>query len=131
MINPATVTNYNRTHVQLEEFILFAINVAGKKSAVEAPKLDKFLTSLKNLYGNLCEHADSPFSLIRYAWAEGKLMELMKEHAISPYKQRYNSYVDVMWISDLYLVYNDNYYTQEFGPVFRSINLKLTYWLNI
>ena len=34
-------------------------------------------------------------------------------------------------LSDLYLVYNDNYYTQEFGPVFRSINLKLTYWLNI
>ena len=33
-------------------------------------------------------------------------------------------------ISDLYLVYNDNYYTQDFGPVFRSINLKLTYWLN-
>ena len=34
-------------------------------------------------------------------------------------------------LSDLYLVYNDNYYTQEFGPVFRSINLKLTYWLNL
>ena len=34
-------------------------------------------------------------------------------------------------LSDLYLVYNDNYYTQDFGPVFRSINLKLTYWLNI
>lgn len=34
-------------------------------------------------------------------------------------------------LSDLYLVYNDNYYTQEFGPVFRSINLKLTYWLSL
>jgi len=34
-------------------------------------------------------------------------------------------------LSDLYLVYNDNYYTREFGPVFRSINLKLTYWLNL
>ena len=34
-------------------------------------------------------------------------------------------------LSDLYLVYNDNYFTREFGPVFRSINLKLTYWLSL
>jgi hypothetical protein len=34
-------------------------------------------------------------------------------------------------LSDLYLVYNDNYFTKDFGPKFRSINLKLSYWLNI
>ena len=34
-------------------------------------------------------------------------------------------------LSDLYLVYNDNYFTDDFGPRFRSINLKLKYWLNI
>lgn len=34
-------------------------------------------------------------------------------------------------LSDLYLVYNDNYYTETFAPRFRSINLKVTYWLNI
>ncbi len=34
-------------------------------------------------------------------------------------------------LSDLYLVYNDNYYTRDFGPRFRSVNLKVTYWLNI
>lgn len=34
-------------------------------------------------------------------------------------------------LSDLYLVYNDNYFTTDFGPKFRSINLKVTYWLNI
>lgn len=34
-------------------------------------------------------------------------------------------------LSDLYIVYNDNYYTSYFEPRFRSINLKLTYWLNI
>lgn len=34
-------------------------------------------------------------------------------------------------LSDLYLVYNDNYFTKDFGPKFRSINLKLTYWLNL
>ena len=34
-------------------------------------------------------------------------------------------------LSDLYLVYNDNYFTSPYSPRFRSINLKLTYWLNI
>jgi hypothetical protein len=33
-------------------------------------------------------------------------------------------------LSDLFLVYNDNYFTDDvFAPRFRSINLKLTYWL--
>ncbi len=34
-------------------------------------------------------------------------------------------------LSDLYLVYNDNYFTGNFGPKFRSLNLKLSYWLNL
>lgn len=35
-------------------------------------------------------------------------------------------------LSDIYLVYNDNYITKnEFSPRYRSINLKLTYWLNV
>lgn len=34
-------------------------------------------------------------------------------------------------LSDLHLVYNDSYFIDNFGPRFRSINLKLTYWLNI
>lgn len=34
-------------------------------------------------------------------------------------------------LSDLFLVYNDNYFTGSFAPRFRSVNLKLTYWLNL
>ncbi|EAQ99856.1 DUF5916 domain-containing protein [Maribacter sp. HTCC2170] len=34
-------------------------------------------------------------------------------------------------LSDLYLVYNDNYFVNSFAPRARSINLKFTYWLNI
>lgn len=34
-------------------------------------------------------------------------------------------------LSDLFLVYNDNYFVNNFMPRNRSINLKLTYWLNI
>jgi len=34
-------------------------------------------------------------------------------------------------LSDLFLVYNDNYYTDHYSAKFRSINLKLSYWLNL
>ena len=34
-------------------------------------------------------------------------------------------------LSDLFIVYNDNYFVNDFQPKDRSINLKLTYWLNI
>jgi hypothetical protein len=34
-------------------------------------------------------------------------------------------------LSDLYVVYNDNYLSTDFSPRFRSLNLKLTYWLNL
>ncbi|MFD0861177.1 DUF5916 domain-containing protein [Sungkyunkwania multivorans] len=34
-------------------------------------------------------------------------------------------------LSDLFIVYNDNYFTENFVPLNRSINLKLTYWLNL
>ncbi len=34
-------------------------------------------------------------------------------------------------LSDLFIVYNDNYFVNTFVPRYRSINLKFTYWLNI
>jgi len=33
-------------------------------------------------------------------------------------------------LSDLFLVYNDNYFTEQFGPSFRSVNLKASYRFN-
>ena len=34
-------------------------------------------------------------------------------------------------LSDLFIVYNDNYFTNIFAPKYRSLNVKLAYWLNI
>ena len=96
MINPLEVKNYNRTESELEEFLLFCINVAGKKSSVEAPKLERFLVGLKDRYGDACTDRHSPFSLLRYAYVNGTLLDLMKKYGISPYSQRYNSYVDLI-----------------------------------
>lgn len=34
-------------------------------------------------------------------------------------------------LSDLFIVYNDNYFVNSFAPKVRSLTLKFTYWLNI
>lgn len=34
-------------------------------------------------------------------------------------------------LSDLFVVYNDNYFVSNYSPRIRSINLKLSYWLNL
>lgn len=47
MINPTTITNHNRTEAELEEFLLFAILVAGKTAKTQAKKLDQFLSTAK------------------------------------------------------------------------------------
>ena len=34
-------------------------------------------------------------------------------------------------VSDLFIVYSDNYFSDNFQPIGRSLVLKLTYWLNL
>jgi thermostable 8-oxoguanine DNA glycosylase len=99
MINPAEVTNYNRTQYELEEFILFCINVAGKKSAIEAPKLEVFIERAKNI-----TEESTPFNCIKKLIKLGRLNEIMHWAKLSPYAQRYNSYVAVAKIKDLQTV---------------------------
>jgi thermostable 8-oxoguanine DNA glycosylase len=99
MINPAEVTNYNRTQYELEEFILFCINVAGKKSSIEAPKLEVFIERAKNI-----TKESTPFNCIRKLIKLGRLNEIMHWAKLSPYSQRFNSYVSVVTIKDLQTV---------------------------
>jgi len=99
MINPAEVTNYNRTQYELEEFILFCINVAGKKSAIEAPKLEVFIERAKDI-----TKETTPFNCIRKLIKLGRLQEIMHWAKLSPYTQRFNSYVSVVTINDLQTV---------------------------
>lgn len=99
MINPAEVTNYNRTQYELEEFILFCINVAGKKSSIEAPKLEVFIERAKNI-----TKETTPFNCIRKLIELGRLQEIMHWAKLSPYTQRFNSYVSVVVIKDLQTV---------------------------
>ena len=99
MINPAEVTNYNRTQSELQEFLLFCINVAGKKSSIEAPKLEIFIQRAKDI-----TKETSPFNCIKKLIKLGRLQEIMHWAKLSPYKQRYNSYVDAVKLGDLQTV---------------------------
>lgn len=46
MITPTNITNYNRTQAELEEFLMFAILVAGKTAKTQAIKLDGFIKTI-------------------------------------------------------------------------------------
>lgn len=66
MIDPTKVTNYERTQYELEEFLLFAIVVAGKGAFQQAKKLEQFLTKYDGF-------GATPFEIIRTMDADGTL----------------------------------------------------------
>ena len=95
MIDPKKVTDYNRNEWQLQEWLLYCVCVAGKKSEIESPKVRQFC--LDPRFGfNL-----TPFKLIRKLLkissceADGLKQHLCK-YKIAPYQQRYNSFVDAV-----------------------------------
>ena len=64
MITPTNITNYNRTQAELEEFLMFAIIVAGKTAKTQAEKLNLFLQDHPVKNGTLNDKKDSPFEFI-------------------------------------------------------------------
>ena len=95
MIDPKKVTDYNRNEWQLQEFLIYCVCVAGKKSEIESPKVRKFC--LDPRFGfNL-----KPFDLIKKLLGvssveEDGLMQHLKKYKIAPYQQRYNSLKDIV-----------------------------------
>ena len=90
MIDPKKVTNYKRNKSELQEWLLYGICVAGKKSEIETRKLDKFLEGARNL-------DMPPFEYIRYLEDDcGELREELMECKIAPYRARHNSFTDAV-----------------------------------
>jgi thermostable 8-oxoguanine DNA glycosylase len=87
MIDPKKITNYKRTQWQLQEFLLYCICVAGKRSEIETRKLDVFLEGAR-------EQSLYPFDYIRQLRARSELVNELNRCKIAPYKQRYNSFED-------------------------------------
>jgi thermostable 8-oxoguanine DNA glycosylase len=81
MIDPTVVTKFDRTDVELQEYWLFCLVVAGKTAVVQARLLDNFLYKLT-------EDLDSeitPFQAIAYAVSQGTLLQTIKDSRLGQY----------------------------------------------
>lgn len=84
MIDPSNITNYYRNRVQLEEFLLFTIIVAGKRATVQAQKLEEFL-----------KPGIWPFSFIRCLVKDGGLRRHLEHCGIGQYDRIEKSFTAV------------------------------------
>jgi thermostable 8-oxoguanine DNA glycosylase len=84
MITPTSITNYNRTEAELEEFLMFAILVAGKGAEQQAKKLDAFLKDKKTLG---LPSDTTPFEYLEYLIKGNLLTHVMMKHKLGQYKR--------------------------------------------
>ena len=85
MIDPNKVTNYKRTEAELEEFLLFAILVAGKKADMMARKLELFLYGSRKALGMPSD--TTPFHLLEYLIKGDMLDPVMKKFKLGVYNK--------------------------------------------
>ena len=90
MITPTEITNFSRSDEQLEEFILFCIAVAGKKSDLAASKVNDLLT----YFGN-----PSPFAELRKH--RNRIGDIMRHIGLGPYEDRMIPATDAVLDLDL------------------------------
>jgi thermostable 8-oxoguanine DNA glycosylase len=95
MIDPANITNFNRSDSELEEFACFAVLVAGKTAKTVAPRLENFLSN-------------SNHSALRYIGrlGPGKLNRILHEHGFGCYNQKADTLLELsmrVWQDELVL----------------------------
>tara|TARA_Y100001973_G_C5196808_1_gene334833 strand:- start:1729 stop:2316 length:588 start_codon:yes stop_codon:yes gene_type:complete len=95
-INPQKITNYNRTDKELEFFLLFCVCVAGKKSDIQARKLEQW-------YDNRVYHQDSPFDYIERLDDYGQLRKSLEEVKMGQYGRLVSSFQDIIYYFGLNL----------------------------
>lgn len=78
MIDPTKITNYNRTEAELEEFLMFAILVAGKTAKTQAQKLHNFIRPYSVV-------KSTPFEGLQHLIDIGALVTQMKYSRLGQY----------------------------------------------
>lgn len=80
MVDPASITNFHRNEVELQEYFLFCIIVAGKTAYIQAQKLEQFLKPswLKGM---------TPFEYIEWLDSQGNLDIMVREAKLGQYKR--------------------------------------------
>jgi len=91
MINPETITNYNQTDAQLEEFILFWVCAAGKNGRTAARCLDNLLWKLRDNFSG------TPFQLLRRADHLMNLPALLQFSGIGCFNAKARSFRELIW----------------------------------
>jgi thermostable 8-oxoguanine DNA glycosylase len=91
MITPTTITNYNRTQEELEEFLLFSILVAGKNANQTAKKLDSFLSKRKQ-FG---VEDMSPFEFIEYLVRVSLLTPTLESVKFGQYNRIFHAFKEI------------------------------------
>ena len=87
MIDPRNITNYCRSTLELQEFLLFSVVVAGKNSAVQAAKLDSFLRLAVVRYANSHGYLQADFFSILRGLAEQEIRNLLQEVKMGQYNR--------------------------------------------
>lgn len=89
MIVPEKITNYNRTEAELEEFLMFAILVAGKTAKTQAKKLEQFLSN--------CPYAKyTPFQHLEYLVKTNTLTAEMMQYKLGQYKRLLIAFLGIL-----------------------------------
>lgn len=87
MVDPVNITNFNRTDVELEEFMCFSILVAGKNALTTAKRLDVFFNKihLKLNIQTFC-----PFCVLRQ-FSEKEIALLLQKSGIGCFNNKAKS----------------------------------------
>jgi endonuclease III len=100
MITPTSITNYNRTEAELEEFLLFSIMVAGKNSQQTAKKLDSFLFATMGLISPLDWIANLVKIKENKICSTDPLMTCMKNHKLGQYNRLFSAFTGILQFKD-------------------------------
>jgi thermostable 8-oxoguanine DNA glycosylase len=87
MITPTTITNFNRTEAELEEFLMFAILVAGKGAEQQAKKLGEFLWNASDR---------NPFDYIQWLDNKDQLINCMEACKLGQYKRIGHAFREIL-----------------------------------
>jgi len=77
---------------RLQEWVLFAVAVAGRRATMVAQKLDQFLK-------NNCKLGRSPFNIVKALVANGSLREELERVKMGQYNKIERAFTGIMWIT--------------------------------
>ncbi len=81
MVNPEAITIYDRTAEQLDEFLVYCVCVAGKRSSTIAPRV-------QSLYEWICPTGNTRFLCALASMTEPEIMMAVRRQGIGPFTQK-------------------------------------------